>query len=689
MAIKLPWKSVKPVEEKASPVPLISSASSGRPVTTDWNAERAIRDGLKANTWVYVANRYIATKISPIPFFVEQRRGEDEWEPVVDHPAALLLNAPNPIMSGQDLRERWLYQLGLAGNAVSAMTIIGRVPVEIWPIQPWQIKPVPQVDGPIDYYEFSAGGTKRRLDPNTVVHMMYIDPESLYWGMSPLQAVSRVVDTDIAAIKWNQSALNNRAKKDYAFFPQQPITKAQWEEARAQLDIQHTGTSNIGGWFLGAMPGTLEELGMSPRDMDFTEGRVMSRGEILAAYGLQEILVMGTGTFRNYETAVRQFWEDTAVPSLDDTVAELNHSIIPWFDPESRGRPNQPISSIRPNLRFNYDKSKIAALQENFSEKLLQARELVNLGYPLNVVNQRLGLGFDALPGGDVPGVPGSSTGAPEQVAARARANATKQADWGTEWKRLDHQRLQWENKVNGVFQDLFLEEGKAVSAAFMKGGPSAISPVLNARVPDWRSALETVYQEVITFFGEEEMQRLSRVRRSASGPASVKEPVFNPFANFIQDWVKRIAAQKVTAINESTRDTLATTIGKALDGNLSTDQIARLILEVFREWASDSDPRRADIKRSYTIARTEVGTAQNYAQSASAKQMQDQAGLQIQKRWISSRDERVRDSHELVDGEMVDLDDLFSNGLMHPNDPDGPAEEVINCRCVASNVVL
>lgn len=34
------------------------------------------------------------------------------------------------------------------------------------------------------------------------------------------------------------------------------------------------------------------------------------------------------------------------------------------------------------------------------------------------------------------------------------------------------------------------------------------------------------------------------------------------------------------------------------------------------------------------------------------------------------------------MDGEVKELDEAFSNGLMFPGDPDGPAEEVCNCRC-------
>lgn len=51
-------------------------------------------------------------------------------------------------------------------------------------------------------------------------------------------------------------------------------------------------------------------------------------------------------------------------------------------------------------------------------------------------------------------------------------------------------------------------------------------------------------------------------------------------------------------------------------------------------------------------------------------------------KQWDATLDGNTRDSHRRVDGEIRELDEKFSNGLMRPGDPDGGASEVINCRC-------
>lgn len=56
--------------------------------------------------------------------------------------------------------------------------------------------------------------------------------------------------------------------------------------------------------------------------------------------------------------------------------------------------------------------------------------------------------------------------------------------------------------------------------------------------------------------------------------------------------------------------------------------------------------------------------------------------GLDVRKKWIATFDSRTRNSHASMHGEVVDMDEEFSNGLMFPADPDGDPAEVYNCRC-------
>ena len=83
----------------------------------------------------------------------------------------------------------------------------------------------------------------------------------------------------------------------------------------------------------------------------------------------------------------------------------------------------------------------------------------------------------------------------------------------------------------------------------------------------------------------------------------------------------------------------------------------------------------------SIRIARTELGRMENTGKLKSFEHAQ-RKGVDLKKEWIATIDKRTRVSHRHVQGEIVDMKDKFSNGLKYPNDPNGSAREVINCRC-------
>ena len=85
--------------------------------------------------------------------------------------------------------------------------------------------------------------------------------------------------------------------------------------------------------------------------------------------------------------------------------------------------------------------------------------------------------------------------------------------------------------------------------------------------------------------------------------------------------------------------------------------------------------------------ARTIVTGAENKGrQDSYARATAD--GIILQKEWIATNDSRTRHSHAVLDGEIVDQDKKFGNGLMYPGDPNGRPEETWNCRCTVAAVV-
>lgn len=79
--------------------------------------------------------------------------------------------------------------------------------------------------------------------------------------------------------------------------------------------------------------------------------------------------------------------------------------------------------------------------------------------------------------------------------------------------------------------------------------------------------------------------------------------------------------------------------------------------------------------------ARTMVTGAQNAGRIQSYERAEE-LGIEMKKTWLATLDSRTRHSHRQLDNVSIPIDEEFDNGCKFPGDPDGPDEEVYNCRC-------
>jgi len=92
-------------------------------------------------------------------------------------------------------------------------------------------------------------------------------------------------------------------------------------------------------------------------------------------------------------------------------------------------------------------------------------------------------------------------------------------------------------------------------------------------------------------------------------------------------------------------------------------------------------DKTRIGYNNAIRIARTEGHRIQCSASQDAAERVKDR-GADIVKKWDATLDGKTRESHVAMDGQVCEVEERFSNGLMYPGDPAGAAAEVINCRC-------
>lgn len=115
----------------------------------------------------------------------------------------------------------------------------------------------------------------------------------------------------------------------------------------------------------------------------------------------------------------------------------------------------------------------------------------------------------------------------------------------------------------------------------------------------------------------------------------------------------------------------IAAQVSRGISTGMSYQQVAQQLAGV----------SNIGFNNAVRIARTEGHRIQCQAGMDACEKAKNK-GADVVKQWDAALDARTRDSHAKVDGEIRELHERFSNGLMFPGDPSGRAAEVINCRC-------
>lgn len=152
-------------------------------------------------------------------------------------------------------------------------------------------------------------------------------------------------------------------------------------------------------------------------------------------------------------------------------------------------------------------------------------------------------------------------------------------------------------------------------------------------------------------------------------------------------------ASRKFLRANALTRATSISDTIKSRMLNIATDVAKRdgdllmLRQELLKNFSGE-----LSVGKLQTIATTEYRTAYNYGQNHALEALEDKVsedGEKVVRVWETAGGPDVRDSHMDLEGEEREVGEKFSNGLEYPCDPNGPPEEVINCRCSISPRVV
>jgi HK97 family phage portal protein len=632
-----------------------------------------LKDAYTQIPTIYAAVSVIARSLSQVPYEIRDRNDE----PVARGPVVDLFADVNPYLSSFQLWEGIATSLELRGNAylVKDEQTVRGIPVALWLVHPDEMTLATNGQGYFVGYWRTRNGRKTFLQPDQVIHIRYFNIGHEITGLSPLDVLKLTAESEWNAIQYNRHFFLNNAVPNIVYQFQR---LGKNERARLEQDIieSRKGVENShSAMIVEGQNASVQSLGISQKDMEFLDGRKFSQDEVCMIYGVpkSKLGLYEESNYNNAKNADLAFWKNTVIPMGRLIEDKIDTDLL------------RPLGY---QGRFNFQA--IDVLNEEFLDKIDAAVALLEHGFTRNEVNERLGLGFEDAPWGDEPMTPpsqnpfglrspeGSTKGPPALPIEQPEAQPPE----GSEEIAKHVLAKRW-NELSGPIQPVISRTGSAVRKYFYKIEQKLYrrlaKSAASVRTKDWENEVDAVVNEIDLdrLFEDstirEEMrpyyeQAMERGIQTVTGVAFDLE---HPEAVRILGEV----LDQISVVNETAREKVRDIIGRSLRESI-TDGLSEEAKA--RKLTSDLGEKFREIKSSArTIARTEVHKAWGTARYAAAEETRPKY-----KRWISSRDSRVRDSHEHLDGKKVAWDADFSNGLKFPSEPGGAAKEVINCRC-------
>jgi HK97 family phage portal protein len=267
-------------------------------------------------------------------------RPEDRTE-VTAHAALDLWNKPNPFMPRQEFVESFEQHIELTGEGwlVAARDPRSSIPLELWPVRPDRIAPVPDPDAFICGYMYtSPDGQQIALNLDQVIQLRMPNPLDPYRGMGPVQAILADLDSSRYSAEWNANFFRNSAQPGGILEVDRTLGDDEFDQLRLRWNEQHRGVANAHRVAILEKAKWVDRK-YTQQDMQFAELRAQSREVIREAFGFPKPLLGSVDDVNraNAEAGELVFARWLIVPRLERIKAALNNDLLPLFGPTAVG----------------------------------------------------------------------------------------------------------------------------------------------------------------------------------------------------------------------------------------------------------------------------------------------------------------------------------------------------------------
>jgi HK97 family phage portal protein len=596
-----------------------------------------------------------AEKVGETKFLVKDLKGaivndtgEAKW--IYD-----LFNRPNKLMSGKQFFSTLEKQKDLIGKAYVLCVYEKEAPElfdtgskasnkikEMHLLEPTAVKEVfDEEKNEITSYNYrTRKGGDITYKATQIVRIVRVDPQS------PLQAESLIVSglknisTGIQLDDYQSNVLKNGGSvKGILKFKDQTLTREEVETQKDRYKEQYAGAKKSGiPMFLGGNV-DYQQTGLSPDEIGYLESKNCNLNDICILTGVPKSILGNFDEIKydNAEASYRIFLKETITPEVREIVEAFNWTIIPdkW------------------NLTYE------DIVKEDKEEIKLKV-ETGNSTYSMTTNEKRRLQGLDDIKGGDTILIPinlvpmsvsnGSKAFKSKSfspiIKEEARVNYAE-----AQLKYIDQRSKQLQE---GVVQFANEQEKRVFKAltfgkSIKKGFKLELDGIKDQELSIAVNFIMPYLEELVSDSGNGALDLLG-----ISKPLSVTERM------------QKIMDKRAKFYAQTTTDTTFTKLEVALTEGFGANETIVELTDRVKGVFTELKTSRAEL-----IARTESTVSNNEGLIEGYRQSEVVTG----KEWVAVMDNRTREEHAMLDGEIVDLNGVFSNGLSYPSEP--------NCRCL------
>lgn len=374
----------------------------------------------KQSVWVYAAVNAIASNIARVPFVIKRDIGAGLSKKIEDGPIYELFQNPNPLMSQRQLFEATMIFLSLRGEGIwiTERENITQIPKEIWTFDPTRFTPMQNKQGMVVgwLYDNGTGNDPIPFANHEILFFRYFNPYDDIRGLAPVVAAQENIDQDHYATQYNSAFFKNGARIGGYISVDGELTDEQFNRILKQFEDRHKGAEKAHKVALLEGGGKFTEATMSQKDMDYIQGKNMTREEILAAFKVNEVILGIYKSIKSYDgikAADKAFWEECLLPK---THYIEDHLWAKFFSHIGQRRGKGKIWG-------EFDLATVGSLQVNFADKIETASKMFLMGWPVNAINRRLELGMEDVKWGDEWWVPGGFLPVTQILAGKSTNN--------------------------------------------------------------------------------------------------------------------------------------------------------------------------------------------------------------------------------------------------------------------------